>query len=146
MVRFGFRLLPAALLATSLTLGGGARAQGGGNPFSKNASNIGPTDTRSEIAPALPSPDLPPGSDPAAFLRAARAALATGRTGEAQQALEMAETRMLDRSTPLFQTNDPSRNPIVQRTGAARRALGAGDRSGAMADIDAALAMIRQAH
>ena len=81
------------------------------NPTSNKASNIGAADTASPIAPALPSPDLGPGAPPLAFLHAARAALATGRTGEAQQALEMAETRLLDRSTPLFQTNDPSTQP-----------------------------------
>jgi hypothetical protein len=111
------------------------------NPTSDRASNIAGSDTSSTIAPALPSPDVSPGSSPDAFLHAARAALATGRTGEAQQALEMAETRLLDRSTPLFQTNDPSRNPLIKQIGDARRALGSGDREKSMQLLDAAIAM-----
>ena len=113
----------------------------GQNPTSDRASNITGSDTSSPIAPALPSPDLEPGSSPEAFLHAARAALATGRTGEAQQALEMAETRLLDRSTPLFQTNDPSRNPWIKQIGDARRALGNGDRAESMKLLDEAIAM-----
>ena len=111
------------------------------NPTSNRASNITGSDTSSPIAPALPAPDLPPGSSPEAFLHAARTALATGRTGEAQQALEMAETRLLDRSTPLFQTNDPSRNPLIRQIGEARRALGSGDRATSMKLLDEAIAM-----
>jgi hypothetical protein len=110
------------------------------NPTSNNASNIVGSDTTSPIAPALPSPDLGPGASPDAFLHAARAALATGRTGEAQQALEMAETRLLDRSTPLFQTNNPSRSPLIAEIGDARRALGTGDRAASMALLDKAIA------
>ena len=43
------------------------------------------------IAPALPMPDVGEDGPATAYLRAAEAALATGRTGEAQQALEMAD-------------------------------------------------------
>jgi hypothetical protein len=76
-----------------------------------------------------------------AFLHAARTALATGRTGEAQQAMEMAETRLLDRSTPLFQTDNPSRNPLIKEIGDARRALGSGDRAASMKLLDRAIAL-----
>ena len=68
--------------------------------------------TRSTIAPALPSPNLPDGAKPSDALRAAQGALAAGRSGEAQDALEMAETRMLDRSVALGTTGDPS-DPTV---------------------------------
>jgi hypothetical protein len=110
------------------------------NPTTSSASNILPSDTASPIAPALPSPDLGPGASPEDFLKAARAALATGRTGEAQESLEMAETRLLDRSTPLFQTNDPSRSPLIAQIGDARRALGAGDRAQSMQFLEKAIA------
>jgi hypothetical protein len=110
------------------------------NPTSDHASNIIASDTASTIAPALPAPDLGPGATPEAFLHAARSALATGRTGEAQQAMEMAETRLLDRSTPLFQTNDPSQNPLIHQIGEARRALGNGDRAQSMELLDQAIA------
>jgi hypothetical protein len=114
------------------------------NPTSDRASNIVPSDTTSPIAPALPSPDLGPGAPPLAFLRAARASLATGRTGEAQQALEMAETRLLDRSTPLFQTDNPSNNPLIHQIGDARRALGSGNRAQSMQLLDKAIALAAQ--
>jgi hypothetical protein len=126
-----------ALGVSAVALAPAAFAQ---NPTSNRASNIDAADTASPIAPALPSPDLGPGAPPVAFLHAARSALAAGRTGEAQQALEMAETRLLDRSTPLFQTNDPSQNPLIHQIGEARRALGNGDRAQSMRLLDGAIA------
>ena len=108
-------------------------------PRSNNAANIGPQDTRSTIAPNLPSPDVGEDAPSLAYLRAARTALLQGRTGEAQQALEMAETRALDRSVPLFQTNVPSKSPLVDTIQKALNALGTGDRTGAVQFIDQAL-------
>jgi hypothetical protein len=151
MVRHAGR--PAIAISIVLMLAPGAASaqmpaqappQGGNNPFSNSASNIGPQDTQAPIAPALPEPDVGPNAGPFAYLRAARVALATGKTGEAQQALEMAETRILDRSTKLFQTNNPSRNPLVAHIAAARQALGAGNASAAMAEIDQALSVQRR--
>jgi hypothetical protein len=72
---------------------------------------------------------------------AARNALAAGRTGQAQEAMERAQTRLLDRSTPLFQTDRPSADPAVARISEALRALGAGDRAGALRVLDATLPM-----
>jgi hypothetical protein len=109
-------------------------------PMSGSASNIGPNDTRSQVAPNLPAPPLAENSPPSAYLRAAQGSLATGRTGEAQQALEMAQTRLLDRSVPYGQTNDPSSNPAVVAINRALQALAAGDRATSMAQIQAALA------
>jgi len=135
---------PAFLLALGVSAIALAPAAFAQNPTSNKASNIDAADTTSPIAPALPSPDLGPGAPPLAFLHAARAALATGRTGEAQQALEMAETRLLDRSTPLFQTNDPSNNPLIHQIGDARRALGSGNRAQSMQLLDKAIALAAQ--
>src|SRR4051812_15455407 len=67
-------------------------------PIGTRASNIDQNDTRSLLAPNLPAPPVGADSDPVAYLRAAQAALQAGRTGETQQALEMAQTRLLDRS------------------------------------------------
>lgn len=108
-------------------------------PTSNRASNISPSDTRSDVAPNLPAPPLGENSPPSAYLRAAQGALATGRTGEAQQALEMAQTRMLDRSVPYGQTNSVSENPGVVAINRALQALAAGDRATCMAQIQAAL-------
>ena len=110
------------------------------DPYSTDASNIAPQDTQSTIAPALPSPDLPEGAGPSDALRAARGALAAGRLGEAQEALEMAQTRMLDRSVVLGQTNNPSDNPVVAQISRALQALAAHDRSTCMRLIEAAIA------
>jgi hypothetical protein len=108
-------------------------------PMGSNASNINPTDTQSPIAPNLPSPDVGANASAPDYLIAARNALAAGRTGEAQQSLEMAQTRLLDRSVPLFQTNTPSANPVVSQISQALQALAAGDRPRSMQLIEAAI-------
>ena len=108
-------------------------------PLSQEASNTGAGDVRSPIAPTLPNPDVGENATPQQLLAAARSALGTGRTGQAQEALERAQTRLLDRDTPLFQTNVPSNHPAVSHITTALRALGAGDRTTAMLAIEAAL-------
>ncbi len=89
--------LPSAV-AIACCLPPAAHAQSrSGAAVSQHDSNITPSDTRSITAPRLPEPGAPSPSPPAAFLAAARRAVAAGRTGEAQEALERAETRLLDR-------------------------------------------------
>jgi len=114
-------------------------------PMGSTASNINPTDTRSEIAPNLPAPMVGDNASAPDYLDAARNALAAGRTGEAQQALEMAQTRLLDRSVPLFQTNTPSANPAVAQISQALQALAAGDSQRCMQLIQAAMPNARMA-
>jgi hypothetical protein len=109
------------------------------DPYSTSPSNIAPQDTQSTVAAALPSPNLPEGSRPSDALRAAQGALAVGHTGEAQEALEMAETRMLDRSVALGQTNNPSDNPTVRQISQALQALAANDRATCMRWIQTAI-------
>ena len=125
--------------APSTVRPGHAPGEGVSYPLSDRASNIGPADTRSTIAPTLPTPALAPGAGPVQYLQAARASLAAGRTGEAQQSLEMAQTRLLDRSVPYNAVNAPSANPAVSQISEALRALGAGDRMRAMQIIDATI-------
>lgn len=108
-------------------------------PLSNKASNIGPGNIQSSIAPTLPAADVGDNAGTMEFLRAARSALLAGRTGQAQQSLEMAETRALDRSVPQGQTNTPSDSPVVARIRDARLALGSGDRRQAIELIDRAL-------
>lgn len=108
-------------------------------PVSPNASNIDRMDMRSTIAPTLPTPQLGANAGPAEYLLAARSSLAAGRTGEAQQALEMAQTRLLDRSVPYDATNTPSGNPAVNQITEALHALAAGDRGRTMQLIDATI-------
>jgi hypothetical protein len=114
-------------------------------PMGTTASNIGPSNTNSPIAPNLPSPQVGEGAPAQTYLIAARNSLAAGRTGEAQQSLEMAETRLLDRSTPLFQTNTPSANPVVSQISQALQALAAGDKPRCMQLIEAAIPNARAA-
>jgi hypothetical protein len=111
-------------------------------PLGDRASNIEGSETRPQIAPNLPSPLLGPDASPRAYLLAARDALAAGRTGAAQEALERAQTRLLDRSVPLFQTDTPDRSPLVDQISAALRALGNRDSPQAMQIIDATLARL----
>lgn len=112
---------------------------GESQPFSDKSSNSVPGNTRSNIAPTLPGPMVEDNAASREFLMAARSALMAGRTGQAQQSLEMAETRSLDRSVPQGQTNIPSDSPRVAQIRDARRALGSGDMAQALQLIDLAL-------
>jgi len=91
-------------------------------PMSPQASNILPSDTRSVIAPSLPAPPVGDNAGTQGFLNAAMQALSRHRTGEAQEALERAETRRLDRDAARGMA--PSNDPLIQRIRAAREALG----------------------
>ncbi len=108
-------------------------------PLSNNSSNITSSDTHSVIAPRLPAPAIDENSPPAAFLQAARAALAAGHTGEGQESLERAESRALDRSVRPSTANQPSQQSLVQQIADARGALSTGDRARAIQLIDVAL-------
>lgn len=109
-------------------------------PMSDQAGNITSQDTASPIAARLPDPPVDDNAAIHDFLVAARNALAEGRSGEAQEALEMAETRALDRSVPLFQTMTPSRDPVVERVRQVLLTLGNGDRLEAMRLLEQAIA------
>ena len=109
-------------------------------PTDRPASNITPFDARSVIAPALPVPPVPSGDPPRAFLFAARDAVERGLTGEAQEALERAETRLLDGTLPAAASATPDRQQAVLAIGAARDALARRDRQAAVVAIDGALA------
>ena len=116
----------------------GAYRGGAGSPRSNRASNIAPSNTHSEIAPRLPDPATA-SSTPEAYLAAAQRALASGRTGAAQEALERAETRLLTRSTEASAASTPADMPMVQQIGQARQALAARDIAGARSAIRAAM-------
>ncbi|HVC59395.1 MAG TPA: hypothetical protein VND19_03385 [Acetobacteraceae bacterium] len=130
---------PSGLNTAAGTRPGHQPGVGASLPRSDRASNIGPADTRSDVAPTLPAPAI--GEDAAThdYLVAARASLVAGHTGQAQQSLEMAETRALDRSVPEGQTQAPSNSRLVARIRDARHALGTGDRARTIQLIDTAL-------
>ncbi len=108
-------------------------------PRSDKASNISAADTRSSIAPTLPPSAIGDNATTPEYLRAARASLLAGHTGRAQQLLEMAETRALDRAVSEGQTDTPSDSQLVSQIRDARHALGGGNSALAMALIDLAL-------
>lgn len=106
-------------------------------PRSDKAGNIGPTDTHSELAPNLPVPDAP--DTLRGLLLAARAELVSNHTGAAQEALERAETRALDRSIPAGTERVPDERRVVSTIAEARQALAVGNIAGAIALVDRAL-------
>ena len=97
-------------------------------PLSDKASNATAGDTRSVIAPRLPTPSAGEDTSPRAYLESAQRAITLGRTGEAQEALERAESRLLDRSVAPSRAGAPNREPAVTAVQDALRALAAGDR------------------
>lgn len=113
---------------------------GASEPASSRSSNITAGDTKSMIAPTLPAPNVGIDATPFEYLRAARASLLAGQTGQAQQALEMAETRVLGRVVPPGQVTGPIDSQFVTQIRDARRALSAGDSPAAITLIDRALA------
>ncbi len=112
-------------------------------PRSDNAGNLNPQTTRSLLAPNLPAP--PAGDDLQTLLLDARTSLQAGRTGQAQEALERAETRALDRSVIQGNEHVPAASPVVSRISAALQALGAGQSAEAIRLIDAAVPEAAQA-
>ena len=105
-------------------------------PTSNVASNIAPSNTRSEIAPALPAPAS---EGPRDLLMTASQNIASRRTGAAQEALERAETRILDRSVPATMSNAPDNSQVVNLIAQARMALANNDLQSANASVQQAL-------
>ena len=125
--------------------GTGARAGhepgvGDSLPRSNKASNIDAADSQSNVAPTLPQSSIGGHGTPRDFLTAARASLVAGRTGQAQQSLEMAETRALDRSVVADQADVQDPSQFVAKIREALHALGEGDGKRAIEIIDLALA------
>jgi hypothetical protein len=89
------------------------------------------------LAPNLPAPQNSGGVR--ALLMEARQDLAADRSGAAQEALERAETRALDRSVPVGSEHIPAGDPVVSAVSQARAALAAGNMRGAIGIIDATL-------
>ena len=110
------------------------------SPRSGTASNIGAADTKTAVAPTLPTADLGANADTPDYPRAAGAALVAGHTGLARQSLEMAETWALDRSVAQGQGGTPSGTRVVAQIRDALQTLGDGNRPQAIALIDQALA------
>jgi hypothetical protein len=106
-------------------------------PRSDTAGNINSATTHSVLAPNLPVPGGP--QTIRDLLLAARSALAGNRTGEAQEALERAETRALDRDIPAGTERIPAGGGLIAGISQARDALGNHNAAGAIAIIDGLL-------
>jgi hypothetical protein len=109
-------------------------------PLSSQASNITAADTKSTIAPTPPEPAVAPGAGVSALLTAANQSIASGQTGTADEALEQAETQILQRSVPQTATDYTSGDPVVAQIGQARQALGNHDNAAATQTINQILA------
>jgi hypothetical protein len=104
----------------------------------KSAPPATPPGGTSSIVATLPTPALSPEASPADFLRAARGAVAAGRTGEARSSLEMAQTRLLSRVVDAGRESVPSDNAAVKEISEALGALSANDRMGCLRYIEIA--------
>ena len=109
-------------------------------PPTIGARSLAPDGPSSAIAPRLPLPPVPENDPPRAFLEAARSAVDRRQTREAQEALERAETRLLDRAVGMNSAQEADDRRVVLDIGVARQALAAGDRPGTLRAIDDALA------
>jgi hypothetical protein len=106
-------------------------------PRSSQAGNINAATTHSDLAPNLPAPE---GVDSVHdLLLTARQDLASRQTGAAQEALERAESRALDRDITPGTQRIPDRSPEVAAITQARDALANNDLRGAIAIIDGVL-------
>ncbi len=83
--------------------------------------------------------------DAGELVQQASVALRAGRTAQARDLLEQSETRLLTRSTPADQAGQPMQGPVLDRLAAARAAIQARDRAGALREMDQALTGLRMA-
>ena len=99
-------------------------------------ANTTPPDIRPATRLPLPGPPAHSNEPPREFLKAARHA----QIGNAQEALERAETTLLNGSGAPVTASSPDTQHAILAIGAARRELAAHDHQGAMRAIDNALA------
>jgi hypothetical protein len=109
-------------------------------PQTPSAPSLAPGGPPPGTWPRLPLPPVPENDPPHAFLEAARSAVDQGQTGEAQEALERAETRLVDRAVMVNGTRGSDGERAVLDIGVTRQGLAARDRAGALLAINDALA------
>ena len=108
-------------------------------PLSNKAGNILEGNPRVTLADTLPDPGIGNNALPVDYLRAARASLLVGHTGQAQQSLEMAETGALNTTADQGAHNVPTDGPMIAHIRDALQTLGHGDSPGTIRLIDLAL-------
>jgi hypothetical protein len=110
-------------------------------PPSPDTNATSSDDAKAIMAP-LPVPNVDPNAPPADFIQAAEVALAAGQTGEAEEAIERAEARLLDRDVDPRRSEDPSHSPVIAQLAQARAALSGGDRVRAVEILEEAHAAL----
>jgi len=135
MLRFSIFAALLALAAAPALAQTTLPADGGTEPLSTVPSNVGAGDTKTLWAPQLPVPAVSTDAAPKLFVQAAQAAIAAGRLGEAQEAIERAESRVLDRSVVPSRAGEASGQSLVRQLAQARQALAGGDRMAALQSL-----------
>jgi hypothetical protein len=120
-------------LAASVTIVAGVATQAAAQPTPLLPPTIG------NSAAAAASVGTPVDTDARAFLISARSAIERGRTAEAREALERAETRLLGLATSSLPPVEADNRQSVQLIVTARRSLTLNDHPAALRAIDAAL-------
>lgn len=143
VMTFGLAAAASAQTATPEIRPGHVPGVGQSLPLSNNASNITPGDTHSVIAPTLPAPAGGENASFTDYLRDAQRSLDERQTGRAEEALERAETAVLQRSVPVDQAGNPDQAPTVRQIEAARDALAHHDLNGAKSAVSTLLASAR---
>ena len=132
--------LPLIVAVAAVLPAFGPAAPAWAQAVTQPAGDVTPHSMHRVTAAGLPIPPVSSAGSPSAFLDAARRAAVAGRTGEALDALERAEIRLLDRELPPDSAVRPDNRQVVLAIGAARRALAVHDRQATLAAIDDALA------
>jgi hypothetical protein len=119
-------------LALSVSLAAGVATQAAAQPTPLLPPTIGNSATDAYVA-------SPVDADARLLLLSARSAIEHGRTAEAREALERAETRLLGFATPALAPVEADDQRSVQLIVTARRSLMLNDRPAALRAIDGAL-------
>ena len=134
------RIFSLALpLLSGILLAAPAFAQSGGSSLMQDATSLMGGATGSGLASKLPVPQVTDDSA-LSYLKAARSALAGGKTGLAQEALERAESRLLTRDVAPSQASSAISDPSVSEISKALQALATGQTSTALQVVDALIA------
>ena len=115
-----------------------AWAQSGGSSLMQDAGSL-MGGGASGLTGKLPIPQVTDDSA-LSYLKAARSALAGGKTGLAQEALERAESRLLTRDVAPSQAGSASSDPSISEISKALQALASGQTSTALQVVDALIA------
>ena len=143
VIEFSAALLFASFVVPAMAQTGGSRSvvpeiidNDRANGASAQPTPTGARSAGSQIAPTVSVADS---EQPRDYLVIAKDSLSKGRTRAAQEALEMAETRLLNRTVRREDINMRDSSPMVQTISEARQALENGKIDQSIQLIDAAI-------